>query len=787
MGKSNMSAVPLSSVSISALAAVIGATTPVQAQQVAPPVGAAVEASAVALAAEPPLAPQEEPSTASGDIIVTALRRNGTVQSIPVSIAALGGDTLQKTGATQLNDIFRQIPNMNVTAGQGGANRITIRGINAAGEAVVGVYYDETPVTGPAGTTQDSGAYAADVNLFDVERVEVLRGPQGTLYGASSMAGTMRIIFNKPDATKFDYAAETQTTTTKGGSLGYFAKGMLNAPIVADKLAARVVGFYEKRPGWIDNSYYGRNNVNDQGSWGVRGLLGFTPDVDTTITASVLYQHSKADDMQGWFPQAGRYKTDSQVRLPFETDTQLYNITGDHDFGFAKLTATASYYKYGFNRAADFTPTARGNASSPTFCRAYYGTASCDATQLAGWRDYALAQLPVLAYQPANVRAQDYEMRLASGAEMPDWLQWTVGTFFEKRDDHILSQNVRADPQTGQYLDPLVVVQSRFVGTKSQQAAQFAELSLKPVEKLTLTAGVRHYDYKKTTRGQLTVGSFLFNTRPGPFTSAQTDASGWLTKFNVSYRVTPRAMIYASAAQGYRPGGANNVPGLPTNLVVYKADGLWNYEAGFKTGWFDNRLTFNAAMYQIDWSDIQTAARTLDSRYSFITNAGTARIRGGEIELSATPVRGLHLGGGIGYADARLTQDQANDAVLITGTTGRDGDRIPNSPKWSGTASADYSWSLSDTLNGLVRADYAYTGRMQSTFRPTDPAFNGYGDFSTVNLRLGLEKEHWGLYLFCQNLGNTVGNTSVSTGGGLTALTYGIMPRTIGINLRLGR
>lgn len=759
-----------------AIGAAILMASPVQAQ----------EAGATDAAGQSPQA--DEGTETGGNIVVTALRRSSTVQTIPLSIAAVSGDTLQKTGATQLNDFFRQIPNMNVTAGQGGQNRVTIRGINAAGEAVVGVYYDETPVTGPSGTTQDSGGYAADINLFDVQRVEVLRGPQGTLYGASSMAGTMRIIFNKPDSTKFDYAAETQVSSTKGGSTGYFAKAMLNAPLVQDKLALRVVGFYEKRPGWIDNSYYGTKNVNDQDTWGVRGLLGFTPDEDTTITASALYQHSMADDMQGWFASVGEYKTNSRVRLPFETDTQLYNITGERKMGFATLTATASYYKYAYNRSADFTPAAVPGTTSAASCRAYYGlSTACTSAQLTSWTSYAQSLLPVLAYQPAFVHSQDYELRLASGDEMPDWLQWTVGAFYEKREDHILSQIVRADPANGQYYDPLVVIQSRFVDTDSRQAAGFADLSVKPVENLTMTAGVRYYDYKKTTSGQSTLGSPLFLGSAGAFSSATTNANGWLEKFNISYRITPQAMIYATASKGFRPGGANNVPGLPANLVSYKPDSLWNYEAGVKTGWFGNRLTFNAAVYQIDWSSMQTAARTANSLYSFITNAGKARIRGAEIELNATPVHGLNLSGGVGYADAKLTEDQSNSAVLVTATTGRAGDRIPNSPKWTASASADYTWALNDHLNGLVRADYAYTGKMQSTFRTTDPSYNSYGGFSTVNLRAGVENDRWGLYLFCQNVGDTVGKTAVLTQGGLTGLTYGIAPRTIGLNFRIQR
>jgi outer membrane receptor protein involved in Fe transport len=146
--------------------------------------------------------------------------------------------------------------------------------------------------------------------------VEVLRGPQGTLYGSSSMAGTLRIIFNKPNSKKYEAATEEQVSTTAHGSMGYFVKGMVNAPIISDKLAVRVVGYYEKRPGWIDNVLFGTKNINDSSNWGVRGLIGYTPDDKTTITGTVSYQKSTAKDQQGWYPSVGLYQTNSPTQLP---------------------------------------------------------------------------------------------------------------------------------------------------------------------------------------------------------------------------------------------------------------------------------------------------------------------------------------------------------------------------------------------------------------------------------------------------------------------------------------
>ncbi len=719
------------------------------------------------------------------EIVVTALHRSAGVQSVPISIEAISGDTLSKTGASQLNDYFREVPSLNVTAGQGGANQISIRGVNAAGEATVGVYYDETPVTGPSGTTQNSGGNAPDLNLFDVQRVEVLRGPQGTLYGASSMAGTIRIIFNKPNYNQYEFATEDQVSSTTGGSIGYFTKGMANLPLVSDKLAVRMVGYYEQRPGWIDNVHFGTKNVNDSDNRGVRTLIGFKPDYDTTLTATLLFQKSSAEDLQGWFPSVGTYKSNSPVQLPFDQQTQLYNLTGERKLGFGTLTATASFYRYDYLRAADFTPTANMYAHSATSCKAYFAqTTACTDSQMSAWTAHGLSLLPMIAYQPAFVRSQDYEVRLASDEHMPAWLQWTIGSFYEKRFDHILSQDVSLDPATGAVTDPLRLDYFRFVQTNERQAAGFGELSVEPLADLTLTAGARYYSYEKNTAGQVVLGNPIVNTVANSLTSEGTNASGWLEKLNISYKLNPRDLVYAAASKGFRPGGANNIPALRANLISYRPDSLWNYELGLKSSWFDNRLIFNTAVYDVEWSNMQTTARTADGLFSFITNAGKARSRGAETDLTILPMRGLSVHAGVGYTDAKLTQDQSTSSVLVTATTGRKGDYIPNVPDWTASAGAAYTWALNGNFNYLVSADYAYTGRMQSTFRTTDPYYAAYGNFGTLGLRAGIENENMGVYIFAQNIGNTVGNTAVMSAFGLTRLSYGIAPSTYGVNVR---
>lgn len=718
------------------------------------------------------------------EVVVTALHRSAGVQSVPISIAALSGDALSKTGASQLDDYYREVPSLNVTAGQGGANQISMRGVNAAGEATVGVYYDETPVTGPSGTTSNSGANAPDLNLFDVQRVEVLRGPQGTLYGASSMAGTIRIIFNKPNYNLFEAATEDQVSTTVGGSIGYFSRAMVNLPLVDDKVAVRVAGYYEQRPGWIDDLHFGTTNVNDSNDRGVRTLIGFKPDDATTLTTTLIYQKSGAENLQGWYPAVGTYETNSPVQLPFEQQTQLFNMTGEHKFGFATLTATASWYKYSYTRAGDFTPNGILSAHTASACNVYFATAACTSGQMAAWTAHALSLVPLISLQPAFVRSQDYEVRLASDQSAPDWLQWTVGSFFEKRFDHIDSDGVTEDAATGALPFPLTLISSRFVQTSERQTAGFADVSVEPLADLTVSAGARYYNYDKNTSGQATLGNPIFSTVANQFTSVSSSASGFLEKINISYKFDPRVMAYVTASEGFRPGGANNIPGLPASLISYRSDSLWNYELGLKSSWFDNLLVFDAAVYDIEWNNMQTSARTANNLFTFITNAGKARSRGSEVDLTVAPMRGLTVRAGVGYTDARLTQDQSSAAVLVTATTGREGDLIPNVPDWTASLGASYTWALNGAFNGVVSSDYAYTGRLQSTFQTTDPNYAEYGNFGSFNVRLGVENDKMGAYLFGQNVGNSVGNTAVLTSYGSTRLSYGIQPATYGINVR---
>ncbi len=727
------------------------------------------------------------------EVIVTALKRSTTVQTTPISVSAVTEKSLQALGAQGIQDYFRTVPNLQVDGNSPTSRRLTLRGVRSAGEATVGLYYDETPLTGPAGTTADASSTSADVNLFDAERVEVLRGPQGTLYGSGSMGGTLRVILNKPDTSRYAGAVEAQGTSTKGGSNGYSVKGMVNVPLIEDKLAARLVLYKTEGGGYVDDVLLNKKDINDQHSSGGRLMLGFTPTENLTINATGLYQKTTLDGQNSWYPALGTkdYSTNARTIAPTEDNLRLYNVTGKWDLGFATVTATSSYYKWTLLRNSDYSPTLSANRANATSCRNYIAggpaatgstNPACTTAQMAQYTAYADSRTPGALYQPMGLTSWNHELRM-NGSLLEDKVDWTAGVYLEDREDYIESKVAKADAATG-VINPNDLTAWRHVGTDTKQTAFFGEVAYKPIEKLTLTAGVRRFKYDKTVSGQVLISNFITQSYVGPAASVDASADGWVSKFNVSYQVTSDIMVYGLAAKGFRPGGANNVPGLASALLAYAPDSLWNYETGIKSQWFDRRLTLNAAAYQIDWSNMQISATSANGAFSYLTNAGKARIKGFEVEAVARPVRGLTLQATAAWVDAKLTQDQANSTILITGSTGLTGDKFPNVADFSGSASAEYSWPLKGDLNGLVRADYAYVGESASQFRPTYVYYEKQGDYGYANLRGGVEGADWGAYLFLNNITNEVGRMSVTSALNNAKQVVSINPRTAGFQVR---
>ncbi|CAN5292384.1 TonB-dependent receptor [soil metagenome] len=731
-----------------------------------------------------PAQAQSAPAAAPGDdgtIVVTALRRSESVQDAPLAITAVSGDALANTGSTDIANLARMAPGLRIQDNGPGQRRLSLRGILSAGEPTVGLYYDETPIAGNVGTGSDAGGRTPDFSLFDVDRVEVLRGPQGTLYGARSMSGTIRVILNKPSF-KYEGAVEGTVANTAHGGLSYTVNGMVNAPVVNDLLAARLVVYRRYSDGWIDNVRLNKQGVNEATSDGGRLMLRLTPAPNLTIDGSAAIENTDAFSPV-WNPDLGRYKIQNYIELPYKNRSQIYNVTGKWDVGPVTLTAVTSYQHRRFTyTSGDDSFTVLTQRTAAGCARIANAGAACSTGQLANFYSYLDGFVPVAFQTPGSTKDWTYEFRINSNGD--HWLNWSGGAFVEDRKNHVDSQDIAADPATGMVRTPGTVYYHRYVNDHYRQVAGYGEASVTPFGALTLTAGARYYHYDRTITGATDVPWNVLAALVRPPYVVKADQNGWLFKFNGDYHIARDAMFYATVSEGTRPGGANQTIGLPAQLVSYGADKLWNYEAGLKTGWFGRKLFVDAAIFQIDWQNMQVSGTTPNGFYSYITNVGASRVRGAELEISTRPLPGLSLFANATYLDAHLTKDQINDFVVAAG---RKGDRIPFIPDVTASVGGEYRYAASAMTDLYVRADANYFGTSYSEFRPTNPYRVTLKEYALANLRFGVEAHDgvWGAYVFLNNVFDTTAINRATKSAFINSFAVtGAVPRTIGLTVR---
>ncbi|HTV31279.1 MAG TPA: TonB-dependent receptor [Xanthobacteraceae bacterium] len=718
-------------------------------------------------------------------IVVTALKRDTNIQQTPISISAVTGDTLANAGIQDISNLTQQVPSLTFVNAGPAETQLVIRGIQSSGEPTVGLYYDETPVTGAVGGGSDAAGSTPLAKLFDVERVEVLRGPQGTLYGSGSMGGTVRVIFNKPD---FDYggAVDVDLTSTQGGGNGYDVEAMGNIPIVDDKLAARAVVYGENVGGYVDNTYLHENNVNEYHDEGGRFMLRYVPTSHLTIDGSIFYQGSEGQ-VPTWLDSAGAYNSTSQTQLPESDDLTIYNVTARWDFGWVVATAIGSYlHRQVDNTSGDVSYALDTFFNNPGLCSAFgYGSlgqcATPGSSQITAWNTYVGQHVPSALYIEQSVSDPTAEFRLSSAGD--NFLDWTVGAFYSDRTTHGNNREIDADPATGA-LDGNTVYQ-RLIYDELKEVAGYGEASAHVTDALTLTFGARYFDYTRDVGGATPLGLNLVGAATTPYAQVSSGQSGWVTKSNVSYQFDHNIMFYADASQGFRPGGVNQVLGLPSALTPYSSDSLWDYEVGTKTSWFSNRLVVDLDGYLIDWNNMQVTGKTPNGAFSFITNAGAAQVKGLEAEVTAEPIDNLQIQANGALSRAVLTQNQVNANVLGPGVVGN---YVPYVPKFTSGASAQYTWSITDDFGGMARIDESYVGSSFSEFNNSNHFDSKIPAYALTNIRVGIEGPDggWGFYLYANNLFNRdailYANSNSFTLG--QTLYTSAPPRVFGLNFR---
>jgi outer membrane receptor protein involved in Fe transport len=702
-----------------------------------------------------------DPGTGLEEILVTATKRgNENLQTVPIAITAQSQATLEAKGAQDFEDFARSVPSLSFVDNGPAFKTYVIRGVNATGTGVatVGQYVDDILITGDL--------RQPDLRLFDIQRVEVLRGPQGTLYGSGSLSGTIRTIINPPDPTGYHADAVVRASDTDHGSGNYNGAITFNAPLVNDRVALRATAYDDEESGFINNIRLGTSGVNAEHTFGGRAALLVKLDDATKLTGNVFYQRTRTDGRDIVVKadgDLGRYNTDQYVHDPFKSEFKIYNLTLNHNFNWADLDFSTSY----FSRADDnqFDSTLFDLSFGPTFFTDVVGLSTADA----------------LTDQADTSKYITNELRLAS--KLGGRTEFVAGVFQQHIKTTFETLVATSDPQ-GYVNIPIEPGFGQFQAHTTEQYALFGEVSYKITDKLTGLVGARAFyaDESDDLNSTHPFGGF---SPPVATPTLYSHAHKVTPKFYLSYQVTPEAMVYGSVSQGFRIGGGNlaNVTPLPPQDRTYQPDSLWNYEIGAKTSWFDHHLVVNSSLYYISWSNIQVSDFTDDTNaLTFIANAGKARVYGAEFEAEARITRDVIVGGTLALVEAQLTEDQPSTNAQFAGHSG---DLFPNVPQASGSLFAQYTHALGARLEGFGRVDYSYTGRQGTQFSPDNPIYNVVPAYNLLAVRLGVRADTWEAALFGKNLLNAYAVNILEEASNLTPrAVVPNQPLTFGVELR---
>jgi iron complex outermembrane recepter protein len=684
---------------------------------------------AVAPAPASAAAPQEPGSGAKLDVVnVTAQRRSERLQDVPAAITAITGAQIEKSGFDEFADYARTVPGLSFIDRGPGKTKITLRGVSSGvtmdNQSPVGVYFDEMPVSYPS--------YNPDLRLYDVERIEVLRGPQGTLYGAGSMGGTIKVITRKPELNILEGSVNTVLSRTRFGTDNWRVNAMLNVPVVTDKIALRAVLYKRDEGGFIDNAALGSDNVNRDRTEGLRVGARWVLSPDLEVLGTVFSQRTKLGGTQETDTALGPLRQARQVHeLGVDNFDQL-NATVNYNLGWAKLLSSTSLF--------DRHPGANRDISS-----------------------FVPLGQPVSLNSEYPSKRFSQELRLTSpGGQRWDWI---AGAFYLDQKSPLVQHAPVGSPPTMSLLDSVI-------NRDETQKALFGEVNYRFTDKLKGTAGLRWFDVNQSF-DLSSSGPIVGGQRTDSGVAAET---GLTPKFVLSYQMSPNQMVFAQAAKGFRVGGTNNsLPADPAtgqaSPTQFKSDSLWSYEAGIKTDLWDRRATLNASVFFIDWTGIQVNIPRSDG-FSYTGNAGKATSKGAEVEFAARLTDNFQMSAAMSYTDARLAKDEP-------GLGGRKGDRIPAVPRVTASLSARYETTIREGLDGFIQGDVQHTGGSYNGFNAAtaDPQ----PAYTLANLRAGVMSDAWDLTLFVENLFDKRATLFVDTSLGDKRVNVN-RPRTVGVS-----
>lgn len=729
------------------------------------PVAAAVFAlSAGVLSAALPCAAQAQQSSTveanAQTVTVTATLRREPIRDVPLAVSRIDTEALEASGAKDLKDYVMTQPGLNLSIGGRGNSIVTMRGVATSGQssATVGFYVDDVPV-GSSHAFGD-GVSAFDQQLLDLSTIEVLRGPQGTLYGASSLGGLLKYVTTEPDTRTMAGSAGIQLASISGGGTSYTLSGVLNAPLSANVAGLRVSAFHNQDGGYVDTKGpVGAKDANKGDGTGARVALLVKPTKSLGLRISAQTQTVKSDnrsyvtyDFAKQSPAAGELdRLDLRVREPQSTRNELLSVTAEYDLGWARVSSITGKQKSKVDSTGDFSIIY--SIFVPTITTAYSNI------------------------RPVTDKTTQ-EFRIVS--QTKGAFDWLAGVFYAKEKSELgqdIFQATAAQPNYNS--NPLLYGPNAGFFANYEETAVYATGTFNASPALAFTLGARA-SKNKLDVVQRDFGLFTTNSTSGG--KSDESPNTWLLA--ARYKLDPTASVYARAATGYRPGGPNlsvlSVGGIPTSSPpTYKSDSLRSVEAGYKSAFGGKLGTVEASVYQIDWNDIQVIG--FQAGGNFRTNAGTARVRGVDFTTTLRPTDGLTLVLTATSLDAKLTE-----ASPIGAQTAKAGSRLPYSARVTANASARYDFQA------LGRPAFAalavsHVGDRDTQFEGITSARNfKLPAFTQVDLNGGVEFGSIKLGAFVRNLTDERGLLNMDTsqvnfgGPAWASLTR---PRTFGVTL----
>jgi iron complex outermembrane recepter protein len=689
------------------------------------------------------------------EVVVTAQKREERLQDVPVPVTAISADSLLESNQTRLQDFYTSVPGLTVTpAGTQGYQLISIRGITTGGgtNPTVGITVDDVPYG--ASTNLGGGLVVPDIDPNDLARVEVLRGPQGTLYGANSMGGLLKFVTVDPSTKELSGQVQAGVSdVSNGAEVGYNVRGSVNVPL-SDTLAVRASGFTREDPGYIDNPVLHLNGVNEDHVSGGRLSTLWRPSDTFSLKLSALYQQTQADgsndvdkSIPGYgLPPLGDLQQDYLRGVGgYERKVQAYSAILSAKLGIFDLTSVTGYNVNQYKDSWDLS-----------YAYAPY-------TQ-------ALFQVTGTPVTDGDItRKFTQEVRLS--APIGPHVDWLLGAFYTHESSHVLENIIAENPDTGQDVGTLLTL---MFPTSYQEYAAFTDVTFHVTDQFDVQVGGRETQIRQT----------FAQTETGPFETPDvpevaTNANAFTYLVTPSFKVTPDVLVYARLASGYRAGGANTTPGgiVPPQ---YDPDKTQNYELGAKADLLGHTVSLDASLYYINWKDIQLQLLNPKTEQSYNFNGSRAKSQGVELSAQVRPVVGLTISSWVVWDEAVLTQ-----AFPATSTAyGVPGDRLPYGSRFSGNVSIEDRFPLWSTVTGFVGATGSYVGDREGVFTgaATAPRQN-YPAYAKTDLRAGMRYDTWTAEFYANNVADRRGELSGGTGQFPPyAFTY-IQPRTIGLTL----